>query len=73
MCLLLPLQFSGFDEMKKPEISKFNTFNNPERVNFVKNCLKAAERELDLLLRSFPPEAVEEAREIYRLYFGGGI
>lgn len=63
------IEFSGYDEMRKKTVSKFNTLSSNERVAFAVRCLQACDRELDAFFASFPRAKVDEARELYRAYF----
>lgn len=73
MCLLSPpnsiVQFSGWDEMKKPGASKYNTLSTPERVAFALRCLEACDRELAAFFAAFPRPTVDEAQRVYGAYF----
>lgn len=63
------IEFTGWDELKKPGNSKFNTLSTPESVAFARRCLEACDRELDAFFAAFPRRKVEEARDVYRAYF----
>ena len=63
------IEFTGWDELKKPGESKFNTLSSPESVAFARRCLEACDRELIAFFAAFPLQKVEEARDVYRAYF----
>ncbi len=67
-----PQQFSGWDEMKKPGVSKYNALDSTERVTFAVRCLEACDRELVAFFAGLPRARVEEARAVYQAYFAPG-
>jgi hypothetical protein len=63
------VEFTGYDELKRPGSGHLARLDTPERVDYAMKALRASLKELDSFLDSFPPEMMQEARSLYAQYF----